>query len=107
MTPIELLRGPQLWNSPALTERPAMGKRSRRKARQASQGRVGCSRATFLAQVKDGLMPKPVKISERVNGWPSREISEVLAARVAGASTDAIKNLVAKLTAQRATLHTS
>jgi prophage regulatory protein len=69
-------------------------------------GLTGVSRSTHYQQIKDGLMTAPVQLSAHSVAWPEREISAINAARVAGKSDDEIRQLVAKLMADRKTLGT-
>jgi len=62
----------------------------------------GISRSTLYARVRDGSIPAPVKISERAIGWPALEINAVLAARIGGQNSSAIKRLVQRLNISRA-----
>lgn len=59
------------------------------------------SNASIYNLVNDGLFTKPVKLGTRAVGWPSSEIEAINAARIAGASTDQIRELVGKLHAKR------
>lgn len=63
--------------------------------------RTGLANSTVHWHVKHGLLPKPVKIGARAAAWPEHEISEILAARTAGADNDAVKALVVELIAKR------
>ena len=63
--------------------------------------RTGKSRSTVYAEYAAGLFPRPIRLSQRAVGWPAHEVDEILTARIAGASDDAIRRLVAQLTAQR------
>jgi prophage regulatory protein len=63
--------------------------------------RTGKSRSTVYAECAAGLFPRPIRLSQRAVGWPAHEVDEILTARIAGASDDAIRRLVAQLTAQR------
>lgn len=51
--------------------------------------------------VARGLITKPVKISLRASGWPDDEIDAIIEARIAGASNDDIRALVATLHERR------
>ena len=59
------------------------------------------SNAHIYNLVNDGLFTKPVKLGTRAVGWPSSEIEAINAARIAGASTEQIRELVNKLHAKR------
>lgn len=61
----------------------------------------GYSRSTTYNRIADGTLPKPVRMGPRLVGIPHHEIQAVLAARVAGKSDDEIRELVARLEAQR------
>jgi prophage regulatory protein len=63
--------------------------------------RTGKSRSTIYAECAAGLFPRPVRLGQRAVGWPACEVDELLAARIAGASDEDIRRLVAQLTAQR------
>ena len=60
------------------------------------------SRASFYDRTRDGSMPRPVKVGERLSAWPAHETEAVGAATTAGKSRDDIKALVAGLERQRA-----
>ncbi len=51
--------------------------------------------------LRAGLLPKPVKISERCWGLPSDEVDVVLKAKVAGQTDEQIKSLVKRLEVAR------
>ena len=59
------------------------------------------SHSTLYARIKQGLMPPPVKLSERCAVWPEHEISALNAARIAQNSNDEIRELVKQLLRQR------
>lgn len=61
----------------------------------------GKTRSPWYQDITRGLMTRPVKLSRRAAGWPSEEVRAVIAARIAGASEDAIRKLVDKLHAKR------
>lgn len=63
--------------------------------------RTGKSRSTIYAECAAGLFPRPVRLGQRAVGWPAHEVDQILSARIAGASDDAIRRLVVQLTAQR------
>jgi prophage regulatory protein len=52
-------------------------------------------------QMEAGLLPRPVSIGLRAKGWPKSEIETIIAARVAGATTQQVRDLVKTLVAQR------
>lgn len=59
------------------------------------------SRSSIYQDVNDKLLPPPVKMGLRSSAWPLHEIESVIAARVAGKSSDEIKALVAELVSAR------
>ena len=63
--------------------------------------RTGDTRSPHYDKVAKGLFTKPIKIGERAAGWPEHEVDALIAARVAGASTEQIRCLVEKLHEQR------
>jgi prophage regulatory protein len=63
--------------------------------------RTGDTRSPLYDKVSRGLFTRPVKVGERAAGWPEHEIEALIAARVAGASVDQIRQLVEKLHQQR------
>jgi prophage regulatory protein len=63
--------------------------------------RTGKARSTIYAECAGGLFPRPIRLGQRAVGWPAHEVDQILAARIAGASDTAIRQLVAQLTAQR------
>lgn len=58
-------------------------------------------RSTFLRSLKRGLVTQPVKVG-RSNCWPEREIEIIQRARIAGASDEQVRTLVAELMKKRA-----
>ena len=63
--------------------------------------RTGDTRSPHYDKVAKGLFTRPIKVGQRAAGWPEHEVDTLIAARVAGASADQIKQLVAKLHEQR------
>ena len=63
--------------------------------------RYGYSRSQWYAAQQDGTYVRSVKIGKRAAVIPEFEAEAIAAALVAGASTDQIKQLVAKLHEQR------
>ena len=63
--------------------------------------RTGDSRSPHYDKIAKGLFTRPIKIGDRAAGHPEHEVDTLIAARVAGASTEQIKQLVAKLHEQR------
>lgn len=62
----------------------------------------GLSRSTIYLRITQGLWTKPVSLGGRSVGWPAREISALLSARIACKSDDEIRDLVKKMEAERA-----
>ena len=60
------------------------------------------SRSTYYAQAAAGLTVRPVKIGPRRSALPANEIDQINRAKIAGASDDDIRALVARLHALRA-----
>ncbi|HEX9433461.1 MAG TPA: AlpA family phage regulatory protein, partial [Burkholderiales bacterium] len=62
---------------------------------------TGIKRAWLYAQVKAGLLPRPVSIGGRSRAWPDVELEAINRARVAGKTDAEIKALVKQLEAAR------
>lgn len=58
---------------------------------------TGLSRSSVYAQVREGLLPPPVKIGMRSIAWPSNEVEAVRCARIARWSDDRVRELVAEM----------
>lgn len=68
-------------------------------------GRAGMGRSTLYALVSEGLFTKPVRItSKKAAAWPSNEVDDINAARIAEKSESEIKELVSRLHARRTEL---
>jgi prophage regulatory protein len=63
--------------------------------------------ASIYNEVRDGLFTIGVAISERSKGWPDYEVDAINAARVAGQSSEQIRELVKVLHAKRTELVTA
>jgi prophage regulatory protein len=63
--------------------------------------RIGMRRSTHYVAIQSGTMTPPIRIGERSVAWPEHEIDAIVAARIAGRSTDEIKDLVRRLVSQR------
>lgn len=63
--------------------------------------RVGKKKSSIYRDIHDGLLTRPVSVGARSVGWPSHEIDEIISARIAGKSSDEIKELVVRLMAKR------
>lgn len=61
-------------------------------------------RSTFRSRIKEGLMTPPVRLGENSVAWPEHEITAINTARVAGKTDDEIRQLVARLVADRKTV---
>ena len=62
---------------------------------------TGLTRSTLYLRFKQRLMTPPVKLGERVAAWPADEVEAINAARIAGKTTDEIRELVTQLEQQR------
>ncbi|HXQ01007.1 MAG TPA: AlpA family phage regulatory protein [Solirubrobacteraceae bacterium] len=62
---------------------------------------TGLRTTSIYGQAKVGLFPPPVKLTERCSAWPEHEVAQVNAARIAGKSAAEIRQLVARLVAER------
>ena len=58
---------------------------------------TGLGRSTIYAQQAAGEFPPSFALGERAVGWLSNEIAAVLNARATGATSEAIRGLVASL----------
>jgi prophage regulatory protein len=65
-----------------------------------SEARRNQSKAGIYNNIKDGLLPHPVKLG-RSSAWPESEIEAINAAIIAGKSDDEIRQLVRELEAAR------
>lgn len=55
---------------------------------------LGLSRSSIYNQISLGILPKPISIGVRAVGWLDYEITEIIDARINGASEHIIKELV-------------
>lgn len=62
------------------------------------------SRSNLYAKISKGLWPKPILLGVRSVGWLESENEQVLAAMIAGESTNDIKQLVSSLMKERKTI---
>jgi prophage regulatory protein len=67
----------------------------------ALMARIGRSRSSVYADIKSGLLVSPIHIGARAVGWVESEVDVVMDARIAGNSTEAIRELVLRLEAAR------
>jgi prophage regulatory protein len=59
--------------------------------------RYGKTRSPTYSDISAGTFPRPVKLGARAAGWPEHEVDAVIGARIAGATDDVLRKLVAKL----------
>ena len=69
----------------------------------AVKAKSGYSRSTIYLRIAQGLWSKQVRLGPRCVGWPSNEVAELNAARIAGKTDAEIRELVLKLEAARKT----
>ena len=62
---------------------------------------TGLARPTLYLRVRNGLFPRPVKLSERASAWPENEVAEINAARIAGMPDTVIRAIVTRQHSQR------
>jgi prophage regulatory protein len=67
----------------------------------AVKAQSGYSRSTIYLRIAQGLWSKQVRLGPRCVGWPSNEVAELNAARIAGKTDAEIRELVVKLEAAR------
>ena len=63
--------------------------------------KTSLARSTIYAQEDAGLFPPSFSLGARAVGWIESEVDAVISARIAGASSEQIKVLVAELVAAR------
>ncbi len=63
--------------------------------------RTGKPKSTVYREIGEGLLPPPVRISERASGWPDNEIDAVNHARLLGKSNEELKEIVSGLVRAR------
>ncbi len=61
------------------------------------QTRTQLARSTIYYHIKLGVLPNPIKLGGRASAWLEHEINQILAARIAGYSDEAIISLVQQL----------
>ncbi len=59
------------------------------------------SRVTLQAEINSQLFTKPIAVTKRRCAWPSSEVAAILAAKVAGVSSDELRAIVRGLEAAR------
>ncbi len=62
---------------------------------------TGLSRSTIYLRIAQGVFTKPVSLGGRAVGWPASEVAALNAARIAGKPDAEIRELVARLEADR------
>ena len=62
---------------------------------------TGLGTTSVYGHIQLGLMPPPIKLTERTSAWPEDEIAAINAARIAGKSNKEIRQLVTELVAAR------
>ena len=68
----------------------------------ALRGQYPRSRSTIYGDIRAGRFTPPVALGPRCSAWPAREVDQIIAAHAAGASDREIRQLVARLVAERA-----
>ncbi|MCR9145819.1 MAG: AlpA family phage regulatory protein [Rhodobacteraceae bacterium] len=81
----------------------ATGPRAKMLPTRATMEATGFSRPYLYALMKDGLFPRPVKWGDKFSVWPEDEVYAVINARVAGRTSDEIRELVTELVEARKT----
>lgn len=64
-------------------------------------GAVGKSKSALYQAISAGLFVPAVPISSRAVAWPDDEVSALIDARIAGATEDELRELVAELIRNR------
>ena len=59
------------------------------------------TRAGVYAQVRDGVLPEPIKFGKRASRWIADEVDAIFAAREQSKSDDELRALVANMHAAR------
>lgn len=67
-----------------------------------ARAQFGIGRTTFYDWIERGVMTRPISLGARAVGWPSYELDDILAARIAGKSEEEIRALVTEMMAARA-----
>lgn len=63
--------------------------------------KTGLGTTSIYTRVKDGLLPPPIKITERCSAWPEHEIDAINHALIAGRDMAEIRTIVRDLVADR------
>jgi len=69
--------------------------------RKQLESRLGLKSSAIYKHIEDKILPPGIHIGPRAVGWPSNEVDTLIAARVSGKSEVQIRELVAKLVADR------
>ena len=64
--------------------------------------RLGIHRTSVTRKVKGGEFTPAIRVNRRCSLWPEHEVETILAAHIAGADKDEIKELVKRLREARA-----
>jgi prophage regulatory protein len=62
---------------------------------------LGQSHSTSYRGIASGVIPEPIELGPNRKGWPRYEAEAINRARLAGLSDDAVRKIVAALTAAR------
>lgn len=62
---------------------------------------LGIGDTMFRKLVRDGTLPRPVRINTRASGIPSHELSVILEAVNNGATTDELRQIVSRIHSDR------
>lgn len=68
---------------------------------------TGYSRSTIYLRITQGLFVRPVSLGARAVGFPAGDVEALNAARISGRSEAQIRELVAKLEAERSRADTN
>lgn len=63
--------------------------------------RYPVSRSTLYKQIKQGVFPRPIQISDRSVAWIESEISQILFAKIQDRGTEDTRRLVSALENER------
>ena len=61
------------------------------------KAQTGLPNSPVYYHISEGLVPRPIKLGERMSGWLESEVNAIMAARIAGKSETEIKTLVQSL----------
>lgn len=60
-------------------------------------GETGKKKSSHYQDIKDGIFTPPVSMGCRCSAWPDYEVQAIIAARIAGKTTDEVRQLVKQL----------